>query len=363
MIATRAGVIGMGVVAMLALTLAAAPTPQWRLADSKPITKPSVHEHYVDGDHWVINTANPHLSGRLLVDDTRRYIFRLYRDNRLAWERPAPSDGVIIPDEAELVIFIGKEYGEGKVTDGKNVARRVTSFDVRGKQIAFVDTGPMSDAEAFADGRFLYTNNDSILMIDMTEGGRLLWQVPSVAHRLTVFAGERYFATYRSIVETREYVTTLFDARTGNALHSVRDTFDVFPRFFAVSTDQAFAFLSYKRPGNPYTWDVAVYGVENWAEPVAEVRGIRGNPFGADRRRDGKIAIGHVVPAASRSPNDLTPTLELRDSDGGLAFSHAFDPSSLDVRRAFVRFNATGEELRLLYDSTEFSYVDTTSDD
>ncbi len=309
-------------------------------------------------DHWAIVTANPRLTGRLYVDKNALYRFRLFRDGKLTWETNAPSTWIAIPSHADMVIFVGQQWGEGGASDGMNVLERVYAYDPSGKQLAFVDASPVLRPRALADGRFLYMSQGSIRLIDLSRQGKLVWEAPfESAFELDVFPGERLFAVVTYLRETREHATTLFDLETGQSLTSLVDAVDAYPRFLAVSRDQEFVFTRRCRQVDSYACDVAVYAVGEWDKPVLILKDLPGSPFGADRQADGVVAIGYVVPSPDGSSSQLEPRLEVRDSTGALLFARSFAPSKIDHRRASVHFDDSGDMLSFLCDSDEYIFV------
>lgn len=328
----------------------------WRLVE----TVPAPIATRVQGDHsFTIVTENPRLSGEVhFTEDEGLLSFRLYRNNRVLWEKPAPSSWIFIPAEHDIVIMVGKRYGEGGITEGRNVPERFTAYGANGNQIASVgDTGRVRNVVLFPDGRLLYLTSASIRLLDFKRRGALLWEIPGEFDSLLMFRGLSHFSTGKWFAENDTYTTTLFDVASGRSLKSFTAPFEVRPHFFAISTDQQYAFLRTTLNVNPLTCNFAMYEIGHWDQPVLTLHDLAGGPFVADRNdKDGSVAVGYLPQPVSGDPDDIQPQLDIRDSKGNLLFHYAFDPGPVDLHHSHLRFDSEGTVLRLLIRASEFRF-------
>ncbi len=289
-----------------------------------------------------VESDNPRLSGEVAFVD-RRYRFSLRRNGQLLWEKPAPSPWVMIPANIDLVVMIGKRYGEGTVTDGPNMSERISAFDVRGEPVLSIDVGVIAGAHLFADGRMLVLGGEAITLLDLASGGKEIWRVNQEIAEFRPFGDAPYFATGEWLRPTNEYRTTLYDATTGQPLSFFIRPFDDHPRFFAISSDRQFAMVRMRTSAAPVTSEVQVFRIGDWERPVLTIPQLEGGPFVCDRSSDGSLAIGVLTPAASALESQ--PRLEIRDAIGGLGFEYVCKPGQIKWPTCSLRFETPGSLL------------------
>lgn len=346
-------------IAVVALALLASPTiaaenEQWQLATSVP--RPGLVRHEGDG-YYRIATEHLTLSGEVhFSEDLVEVRFRLYRDGRLQWEKPAPSGVVLIPSQVDLVIMVRKQPGESPLVEGKAVHQGFVVYDVRGRELASIDTGTLGQSHLFPDGRLFYYAGNAIWLRDFADKGRLIWVIDRPVHRVAVH-GDDFFSTHTSSSDAHEYTTTLHKVDSGQEIVSLTDSFEVRPQFFAVSADGAYAFVRTRPDATPATYDVKLYRIGEWQRPVITVAELSGMPFAADyQRKTGLIAVAYSVLPPNQGAGQREPRLEIRDSARNLLFQHSFEPTPRHWQGSYVHFDDTGT-VRILLGAQEYRFA------
>jgi len=311
-------------------------------------------------NYFTIVTDNSRLSGEVHFSEGGRDLrFRLFREGTLLWEKPAPSDWIMIPAEKDLVVMVGLSFGEGMIHEGKVVFEHLYAYDAHGNQIANIqDTGPIGRLHLLRDGRLIYLSGEVIKLIDFNLGGQVMWSVTKSADDLKVFDGGHYFSIqkWHPGDETRE--TALLETKSGKLLKSIRDRIEADPMFFSISSDQKYAFVRRTRGTKPLICDILVYEIGHWDVPVFSFESLGGGPFAANRSADNStIAYALLSPLSLNNPDSIQVLLEIRNSHGRKVFERNFDPGPFDWDRSYLRFDPGDASLRLLYHATEFQFT------
>jgi hypothetical protein len=283
-----------------------------------------------------------------------RFYFRLYRDGELAWEKPAPSMGVMIPAQAELIVMIGKKYGEGVPTDGPNVRRGITVLNTQGEVITRADVGTIVGAHLLPDGRMLVQSTGGISLLDLPRDAGTIWQLPLQPTDLRAFEDVSFFATREWQRDRDQDRETLYETETGRKLVSIVRPHADRPQFFAAGADGQYAMLRLTTAYNPVVCDVWIYRTGQWDKPELVLTGIEGPAFAGDRSPDGTIAL-----AVNRG---WRPHVEIRDAGGLLLLEHRCKSKEINWHRAYIRFNAEGDRLFCRHDVDELIFAREGSD-
>ena len=116
------------------------------------------YSRQIEGENYfTLETNNAELTGVMYYEKGGTNLkFRLIRNGTILWEKPSPSNFVIIPDIADLVIMVTYQEGEGFVKEGRVIFSGLSAYDLQGNYLGKIETGPLGKLFATEDGKVLF---------------------------------------------------------------------------------------------------------------------------------------------------------------------------------------------------------------
>jgi len=339
--------------ACCSLVLAA---PRWQLDQQQrtPLMAPQVAS-----TAYEMRTVNPAIGLRVSYSESRENLMLAITASGDSVSVPVSSDRIEVAGAADVIVVADKRRFPGSITCGKDTYDGLTAFDSKGRVIARVaQTGAIGRLHVLSDGRSIVATDDAVRIYDMANGGNVLWNVPFAVDEVIALPGEQFLATQRWDKAGDTMRAELRSAQTGAVILTTTDPRTAGPEYFAVSSDNRYAFLRRNTQIGPPVCTVDVIDLAAPGQPLIRIPNITGGPLAADRSGvDGSVALAILIPPANKDARAIRADLQVFDSQGRLMFRSAGSPGPIDSLRSLVRFGGAGDTIQFEFDHERRMYT------
>ncbi|MGH7244921.1 MAG: hypothetical protein ACREJD_16020 [Phycisphaerales bacterium] len=348
--------VSKGHVLALAVCSLAFAGPNWQLAQEQrtPLVAPQIAS-----TAYEMRTANPAIGLRVSYSESRENLTLTIAAAGGSVSVPIASNRIEVASDADVIVVANKLRYPGTITCGKDIYDGLVAFDSKGRQIANVaQTGAIGRLRVLSDGRAIVATDDAVRVYDMANGGNVLWNVPLEVDEVIALPGEQFLATQRWDKANDTIRAELRSARTGAVVLVTTDPRASGSQYFAVSSDNRYAFLRRNTQIAPPVCSVDVIDLQAPAQPLLRIPNIAGGPLAADRLgADGSVALAVVIPPANKDPRAIRADLLMFDSQGNATFQSPGTPGPIDSLHSLVRFGADGGRIQFEFDHEHRTYT------
>jgi len=304
----------------------------------------------------LIKSKNPNYKGILKthLEDFSLNFRLLNSNNILLWEKRARSEWILMADEVDIIVMIGKREEEGFRSVHNAIFENFSIYDSGGDLVNEANnTGSIIQANLTLSGNLIILSEGRLICFN--DRGEILWQVPTAAHKFHVLQQGKYVSTeaYNNKDDIR--TAEVFD-QYGKLIKEIRDTNFSHVGVIAASADGNFIISRRLIQSNPLIWQISLFDTRRMDSPSKEYE-LSGAPIEIMIANEAQF-FAVVLNKRSNNEDEMERILEILDRHGEQLYEYSLGNFSMAAPPVTnLSFSSFENQLIVMNGETDYLFL------